>query len=167
MQDDPFNRGLVSDKKCSLENLVYTLDPAYKLLEQYKGRSLVLCFGTTGCGKSTMLNSVVYGSDCLQKTVLKEEMTLRNGETKTNTRTVIEIKAQDKGFKIGHSRVNSETFIPYFMEDPDETKNCVWADIAGFGDSSGDLIEYINTFIDKKIFNVAKDVKVIMPFTAG
>ena len=65
MQGDPFNRELVSDKKCSLENLVYTLDPAYKLLEKYKGRSLILCFGTTGCGKSTMLNSVVFGSDSL------------------------------------------------------------------------------------------------------
>jgi hypothetical protein len=43
----------------------------------------------------------------------------------------------------------------------------VWADIAGFGDTSGDLIEYINTFIDKKIFNLAKDVKIIMPFTAA
>ena len=47
------------------------------------------------------------------------------------------------------------------------SKNCIWADIAGFGDSSGDLIEYINTFIDKKLFNVAQDVKIVMPFTAG
>lgn len=43
----------------------------------------------------------------------------------------------------------------------------MWCDIAGFGDTSGDLIEYINTFIDKKIFNLAKDVKIIMPFTAA
>ena len=162
---DPFDRDLVSDKQCSLENLVYTLEPAYKLLEPYKGRSLILCFGTTGCGKSTMLNSVLYGSSSLQTTSLVEEVQLRNGETRQNTRTVIDVAQEGQHFKIGHSRVTSQTFIPYFIDDPE--KNCVWADIAGFGDTSGDLIEYINTFIDKKIFNVAKDVKIIMPFTAA
>jgi predicted GTPase len=88
---DPFDRELVSDKQCSLENLVYTLEPAYKLLEPYKGRSLILCFGTTGCGKSTMLNSVLYGSNTLQKTSLVEEVVMRNGEKRQNTRTVIDV----------------------------------------------------------------------------
>ena len=94
-------------------------------------------------------------------------MKLKNGQTKMNKRTVIEVVNEGSGFKIGHSRVNSETFIPLFVEDPDPNKNAVWVDIAGFGDSSGDLIEYINTFIDKKIFNIANDVKILMPFTAG
>lgn len=40
-------------------------------------------------------------------------------------------------------------------------------DIAGFDDTNGTLIEYINTFIDKKIFGLAKDVKIVMPFTLG
>ena len=90
---------------------------------------------------------------------------MRNGDTRSNTRTVIDVKAEGQHFRIGHSRVTSETFIPYFIDDPE--KGIVWCDIAGFGDTSGDLIEYINTFIDKKIFNLAKDVKIIMPFTAA
>ena len=51
------------------------------------------------------------------------------------------------------------------MEDPDASKNLLWVDIAGFEDSSGKLIEYINTFIDKKIFQIAKDVRILIPFT--
>lgn len=91
-----------------------------------------------------------------------------DGEKKKNMRTVIDVKeGADSHFKIGHSRVTSQTFIPDFIEDPDPNQPAVWVDIAGFGDTSGELIEYINTFIDKKIFNVAKDVKVIMPFTVS
>ena len=60
--------------------------------------------------------------------------------------------------------ITSQTFIPYFINDTNN--DYVWVDIAGFGDTDGELIEYINTFIDKKIFNVAKEVKIIIPFTA-
>lgn len=59
------------------------------------------------------------------------------------------------------------TFIPMFIEDPDPEKDYIWVDIAGFDDTSGSLIEYINTFIDKKIFSLAKDIKIVMPFTKG
>ena len=53
------------------------------------------------------------------------------------------------------------------MDDPDPSKNLVWADVAGFTDSSGDLIEFINQFINKKLFLIAKEVKIIVPFTEG
>jgi hypothetical protein len=43
----------------------------------------------------------------------------------------------------------------------------VWGDVAGFTDTSGDLIEFINQFINKKIFLIAKEVKIIVPFTVG
>ena len=78
---------------------------------------------------------------------------------------MIDVKQEGQGFKIGHSMITSETFIPEFIEDTNS--DSVWVDIAGFGDTDGSLIEYINTFIDKKIFNVANDVKVIIPFTAS
>ena len=92
-----------------------------------------------------------------------------NGQISEKTRTVIDVKQEfkheDMSFKIGHSQVTSETFIPSFIKDPNN--DYVWVDIAGFGDTDGDLIEYINTFIDKKLFLVAKEIKIIIPFTAA
>ena len=37
-------------------------------------------------------------------------------------------------------------------------------DIAGIDDSDGDMIKYINTLIDKKIFKIAKDIKILFVF---
>ena len=112
-----------------------------------------------------MLNSLLYGSESLHKTPIYEEIPTKNGKTRQVKRTVVDVKLEGQGFKIGHSRVYSQTFIPTWVEDPNF--NQLWVDIAGFGDTNGDLIEYINTFIGKKIFNIAKDIKIIMPFTCG
>lgn len=40
-----------------------------------------------------------------------------------------------------------------------------FADIAGFHDTSGDLIEFINCFVNKKIFLRANHVKFLFPVT--
>ena len=165
MVDDALKRHVVDKKPCSLENLVCTLRPAYNKMKPLEGRSLILCFGSTGSGKSTMLNSLLYGSESLHKTPIYEEVPTKNGKTRQVKRTVVDVKLEGQGFKIGHSRVYSQTFIPTWVEDPNF--NQLWVDIAGFGDTNGDLIEYINTFIGKKIFNIAKDIKIIMPFTCG
>lgn len=137
------------------------------LEERIKDRSLILCFGLTGCGKSTLLNALLYGSESLEMTTHEEEMTLPNGQKKVHKRQVIDVRQGTEGFTIGHSRVTSETFIPKFIDDTDQNQSYIWVDIAGFDDTNGALIEYINTFIDKKIFNLAKDIKIVMPFTLG
>lgn len=63
---DPFDRPTVQKKQPTLTNLVYTLRPAFELLSEIQDKNVILCFGTTGCGKSTMLNSLVFGSDQMQ-----------------------------------------------------------------------------------------------------
>ena len=147
--------------------MVKTLRPAFEMLKKIEGKNLIICFGTTGSGKSTMLNSLIYGADALELTNIKDEIVLKNGTKRESNRRVIELKDKTKGFKIGHSRITSQTFIPQFLDDPDPSKNLVWADVAGFTDSSGDLIEFINQFINKKLFLIAKEVKIIVPFTEG
>jgi predicted GTPase len=46
--------------------MIQTLDPAFDLLKKVEGKNVILCFGTTGCGKSTMLNSVIHGAGALE-----------------------------------------------------------------------------------------------------
>ena len=41
----------------------------------------------------------------------------------------------------------------------------IYSDIAGLMDTAGDLIEFVNCFMNKKIFNKAKRIKFIVPIT--
>ena len=56
----------------------------------------------------------------------------------------------DTTFKIGHSMINSETFLPNFKKD--EKNDLFYGDIAGLQDTSGVLVDFINSFMVKKIF---------------
>mgnify|MGYP003945219533 FL=1 len=72
----------------------------------YKDRDLVVAVGMTGCGKSTVLQALIYGSDSLHQTTI--------GKKK-----VIESKLNKRAFKIGHEAAQSETFAPsFYHEDP-------------------------------------------------
>lgn len=66
-------------------------------------------------------------------------------------------------FKIGHETARSETFRPDTV--PSKDLGVVFVDIAGFSDTSGDMIELINCFVDKFIFNNAKSVRILCPMT--
>ena len=63
---------------------------------------------------------------------------------------------------IGHSATKSQTFLPYFKQIDEKL---FFADIAGFHDTCGDLIEFINCFVNKKIFLRANQVKFLFPVT--
>ena len=39
-------------------------------------------------------------------------------------------------------------------------------DIAGLKDTGGDMLEFTNQFINKKLFNVIKKLVILIPFTA-
>jgi len=60
----------------------------------------------------------------------------------------------DKVFPIGHSLSQSETFFPGFHENPHE-EGSHFVDIAGLEDTGTILIEYVNQFINKKVFSLA------------
>ena len=46
---------------CTLENIVLILEEAFKYLSKIEGKNIILAVGNTGCGKSTMLTSLMYG----------------------------------------------------------------------------------------------------------
>ena len=76
---------------------------------------------------------------------------------------VIQVKEGFKeDFLIGHSTTTSQTFLPCFKKLSDDL---FFADIAGFHDTSGELIEFINCFVNKKIFLRATQVKFLFPVT--
>lgn len=67
-------------------------------------------------------------------------------------------------FKIGHSLAQSQTFIPHFFSDG-TSSSLMFTDIAGLNDSDGELIDLVNCFVNKKIFNIASKVKFLIPFS--
>lgn len=125
---------------------------------------VVLAIGNTGCGKSTLLSAIVFSPDALEKKMVVTEVKQSNGNIVKKKQWVIDRKKYDSGLmKIGHSTNTSETFFPTQIRDPNS--NLFYTDIAGLHDTGGQLMEYINQFINKKIFNLAKKVRILIPMT--
>ena len=61
--------------------------------------------------------------------------------------------------KVGHKNV-SETFLP--SQVLCKSSGITYTDIAGQNDVRGDLIEFINLLLIKKIFNMAKKVRMLI-----
>ena len=64
----------LKNKECTLVNLAMALKLVFDELEAAEGADLVLAIGNTGCGKSTMLTSIVYGPGHLE--LMPREMTV-------------------------------------------------------------------------------------------
>ena len=77
-------------------------------------------------------------------------------------RWVIEQKDPKGEFSIGHSVASSKTFLPHFKKKREDSE-ILYADIAGLMDTGGDLIDYINCFVNKKLFSLASKVRILFP----
>ena len=53
--------------------------------------------------------------------------------------------------------------MPEFVYN--ENAGIYFADIAGLNDTGGDTIEFVNSFITKEIFRMARSVKFLLPIT--
>ena len=63
---------MVKDKKLTLKNLVKYLSAALKALKPIENaEDIVLAIGNTGCGKSTMIISLLYGHECLEEKAIQ------------------------------------------------------------------------------------------------
>ena len=64
---------------------------------------------------------------------------------------------------IGHSLEKSETFFPILIKS--DKQEFSYVDLAGLQDTGGSIMEYINQFINKKIFTMAGKIRFLVPFT--
>lgn len=130
----------------------------------------MLVIGDTGCGKSTLLSALVNGPDSLylKKIPVQTPVKKKGQETtyKTTFKFVIDYKdeVKERVFPIGHQANVSETFFPGFQEVPNQP-NSYFIDIAGLKDTGGEMMEFVNQFINKKIFSATKNLKILIPFT--
>jgi len=83
----------------NLENLVAILERAYKTLKDIHQANLILAVGNTGCGKSTMLTSLMFGTDALEEKKIEYEIDipLADGsiKKKKKKKTVIDQRPLD------------------------------------------------------------------------
>lgn len=117
LDDMKIDKESLKNKDCNLVNLAMALKLVFDQLEAAQDANLVLAVGNTGCGKSTMLSSLVYGPGHLSVTVKNDEIDTAKGK-KIVKRKVIEQSnelRQKNIFKVGHSQAVSETFIPQFV----------------------------------------------------
>lgn len=120
-----------------------------------------------------MFSSLKFGPDQLEEVVRYDTKIIKGVERQIPKPPVIDKKQalqeqlaqENQGglFEIGHSEAVSKTFIPHFLDDPDH--QFMYGDIAGLLDANGEFMDFINCFMNKRIFNIAKKIKFIVPFT--
>lgn len=164
-----YNKESIAKMECTLTNLVSILRWAFEQVKVVANQDVVVALGNTGCGKSTMFTSLIYGSSALELKQLEEAVKekQKNGPPKEKIakRWIIERKPDftSTEFKIGHNEADSMTFIPDIVKSKES--ETFFADIAGLQDPSGDLTEFVNCFVTKFIFKQAKRVRFLIPLT--
>ena len=94
---DNINKQIIMELPCNLHNIARCLQVIFQQLKTIDSKNVILALGNTGCGKSTMLNSLINGSD-----------SLRTFRDKQKKRMVIQVKDGFKeDFMIGHSTTTS------------------------------------------------------------
>ena len=134
-----------------MKNIRIDLQIAFNQIDLAELNDIVIAIGKTGSGKSTLLSAMISGPDILEIKI-------------KNKRKVIDFKdGCNPVFSIGHSLHQSHTFLPSIFHL--EETGLKILDIAGLDDSDGNMVEYINQFINKKIFNIAKKIRFMLFFT--
>lgn len=88
----------------NLDNLRKVLEEAFRSFNQANLDDIVMAIGNTGCGKSTLMGSMILGSDKLERKKIQKRNII---DYKENVPNVL---------KIGHSQKSSETFYPSFYK---------------------------------------------------
>lgn len=156
----------IKKMECNFENLIPLLDLIFETFNMVDGADLLLSIGNKGCGKSTIINSLMYGPQSLEEKHLDFQVRGLRGKMKKVKRTVIEQKEEFKSknaFSIEHSECESNTLIPSFIRD--EANNIVYADVAGLNERSNEFVDFIATFIDRYIFLKAEKIRFLVPIT--
>ena len=55
---------------------MFVLERAFKNLKKLQNKNIILAVGNTGCGKSTMLTSLMYGPESLEMIKIDYEITV-------------------------------------------------------------------------------------------
>lgn len=162
---NPYGKESIAKMECTLANLVSILRWAFEQVRCVQNQDVVVALGNTGCGKSTMFTSLIYGSQVLERKQLEETVRQTSGQERISRRWVIERKLefQSDEFKIGHNEADSMTFMPNIVKSAET--DTYFSDLAGLNDTSGDLTEFVNCFVNKFIFKQAKRVRFLIPLT--
>lgn len=150
--------------ECNFENLIPLLDLIFETFNMVDGADLLLSVGNKGCGKSTMINSLMYGPQSLEEKQLEFQVRGLRGKMRKLKRTVVEQKDEFKtknAFTIEHSECETTALIPSFVRD--EANNCIYADVTGLNERGNEFIDFINTFIDRYIFLRAEKIRFLVP----
>ena len=60
--------------RLTIDNIAEVLKAAFTKYHEAKDKDIIVAVGNTGCGKSTMLTSLIYGTDMLKSVKLVEQI---------------------------------------------------------------------------------------------
>ena len=88
---DLTDKSYVRNLQLSLDNIVNVSEAAFQKISHLRDKELLLAFGNTGCGKSTMISSLVFGPDKLEVRKIPEVRIVR-GVERTYYNSIIDQK---------------------------------------------------------------------------
>ena len=71
--DRRLTRAQLKEKELNLITITDVLERAFEFMTFHK--NIVITMGNSGCGKSTMLSSLLFGKDCLEQKDIVMEIT--------------------------------------------------------------------------------------------
>ena len=108
---EKFNKERLRQETMTLDKLYEYLIESFQYIEIVRGARSIIALGNTGCGKSTMFNSLIYGPEALKLKKEPVEIEIpKNGKMvkMKKIRQIIDINPtsanQIKPFKIGHNQ---------------------------------------------------------------
>lgn len=160
----------------NLENFTNLLnDHIDKLPKDLEKKDVVIFAGPELCGQTTLIYSLIFGPDSLDKSQFKFMMEIKTmndmGYTSTfkqKQKQVLEPKDKElcPGLKVGHEKSESKTLLTELFQMKDN-EDMYFADSSMFKQTGSDLLDVINTILIREIMLRAKSIRFVLPLTAG
>lgn len=70
----------IKETVLDLQSLHFFLEKAFAYVDIVRGGSTIIALGNTGCGKSTMLTSLIYGPEALEVKTIQTMVQILGGK---------------------------------------------------------------------------------------
>lgn len=171
---DLWNQSVPNYKDFNLKNVVSACREVFGQVEKANDKEIVVALGNPGCGKSTMMTSLVYGPHSLERKKVEYEFEIPSSdgtiqlkkksqyhiEQSADLKYLLNSQGLHNQFKVRHNQ-KQETFVPHFAVDGDK----IFADLPGMRETNTDLTQCINNFVIKMLFAYGRNVRFVVPIT--
>lgn len=122
-------------RRFDVDLVVKSIERGEPVLEQVKGKDVVLVIGKTGTGKSTLMQAIAGRK--LQEAEHVSSFIQQGSTVDTAAKVVYEAVDPLPGFEIGHAKMSKTAHIGCYTHNPGDSRPLLFIDSPGFEDTNG------------------------------